>query len=640
MFKRKIFRELKSVSEATEIFYKYCPNEILSSETIPLLASLGRVLANNIFSPIDIPPFDRASMDGFAVIAEDTIGSMETNAITLDVIGSVKAGYTFDKIVNKGLSVEIATGAPLPAGTNCVVMVEYTKRNEDKVDIFQMVTPGENVTSAGADIQSGELILQERTLLTSRELSVLAAMGYDKIDVIKKPRVGIFSSGDEIISLGGELSAGKLYDINSTAIAANILENGGDPHILGIIEDDFEQLETQISKVLTSYDLLIVSGGTSAGMGDILYNVVDKLGTPGLLVHGIKVKPGKPTILAVCDGVPVIGLPGYPASALSIHMLFVLPYIRSIAGLSTISESSKLEATIKQRIRSVTGRYEFKPMNIIKSEEGWLAFPVPGGSGAITSIALADGFIEIPEDISFLLPETKVSISLFSDKIKPYSIQIIGSHCIALAHLQSLYSSKFPNYSSRSIAIGSSGGVSAIRRGEAHIAGIHILDAEKGYNLWLEEKIDAIIIPGYFRMQGLIVKKGNPKNIISLKDLKKKNVRFMNRNQGSGTRILLDKLLVEENIKKEEINGYNHYGKSHTSVASAVNSDLVDVTIGIESAVTPDLEFIELFEEEYDFLINKKYFSLKPVQDFIKTIQSEEFKNILTKLPGFRSKAI
>jgi putative molybdopterin biosynthesis protein len=373
-------------------------------------------------------------------------------------------------------------------------------------------------------------------------------------------------------------------------------------------------------------------------MGDILYSVVDKLGSPGLLVHGVKVKPGKPTILAVCNNVPIIGLPGYPASALSIHRLFVLPYIRLRAGLPPLSSLAVTSAKIKQRIRSVSGRHEFKPMNLIQSSEGLLAFPVPGGSGAITSIALADGFIEIPEDTSFLLPDMQVNISLLSEDIQPYSVQIIGSHCIALSQLQKLFSTKFPQYKSRSIAVGSTGGVSAIRRGEAHLAGIHLLDPKKGYNSWVLDEFAAILIPGYYRMQGFIVQKGNPKQIYSVNDLTRSGVRFMNRNPGSGTRILTDMLLEKSKIDKKDIEGYNQYCKSHTSVAVSVQSGLVDVGVGIENAVTDKLEFIELREEEYDFLINKDYCNLQQVQDFISLIQSKEFKEILENLKGYRPK--
>ncbi|MFV2014240.1 MAG: molybdopterin biosynthesis protein, partial [Candidatus Heimdallarchaeota archaeon] len=559
---RKIFRELVSVEKAREIFYKYAqisPNKTIK---LPLIDSLGYVLADDVFSQINVPPFDRSAMDGFAMLANDTLGSTENSAINLKVIGELKAGYVFEGVIQTGECVEISTGAPLPVGADSVVMVEYTERRGDRVEIFKVAAPGQNIMSAGADIQEGELILRKGSQLTSRELAVLGAIGVAEVEVIKKPSVGIFSSGDEVISADEELQPGKLYDINSIAISAGIIENGGQPTFLGIIEDEYSSLEKRLSENLRLFDLLIISGGTSAGMGDMLFEVVDNLGEPGLLVHGIKVKPGKPTILAVCNGKAVIGLPGYPASALSIFQLFVVPYVRLLSGLAPTEAKTKIRAKIKQRLRSVMGRHEFKPMNLIRSDEGWLAFPVPGGSGAITSIALADGFVEIGENESFILPDTEVEINLFSENIKPTDIQIIGSHCSVLAKIIQLYSQKHPNYNIRSIGVGSSGGIAAIRRGEAHIAGIHLL-TEKGYNQLDEIQADGTIVPGYNRMQGMIVKKGNPKEINQIRDLERSDISFINRNPGSGTRVLFDSLLDEEGINPDHINGYSQYTKSH-----------------------------------------------------------------------------
>lgn len=636
---RKIFRELVGVEKAREIFYKYAPMNLTGTIHLPLIEALGYVLAIDVFSPINVPPFDRSAMDGFALVANDTLGSTENSAINLKVIGEIKAGYVFEGVIQAKECVEISTGAPLPAGADSVVMVEYTERKEDRVDIFKSAAPGQNVMSAGADIQEGELILRKGIQLTSRELAVLGAIGISKIEVVKKPKVGIFSSGDEVISPGEQLSPGKLYDINSIAISAGIIENGGQPTFLGIIEDEYTSLEKSLSENLKSFDLLIISGGTSAGMGDMLFEVVDNIGKPGLLVHGIKVKPGKPTILAVCDGKAIIGLPGYPASALSIFQLFAIPYVRLLSGLGPSETKTKIKAKIKQRLRSVMGRHEFKPMNLIRSDEGWLAFPVPGGSGAITSIALADGFVEIGEKESFILADTEVEINLFSDKIRPTDIQIIGSHCSVLAKIIQLFSQKYPNYHIRSIGVGSSGGIAAIRRGEAHIAGIHLL-TDKGYNQLNEEEVDGSLALGYNRMQGLIVLKGNPKNIRTLRDLEKEEISFINRNPGSGTRVLFDKLLVEEGITPDNIRGYSQYTQSHSSVANIIKSGLKDVGIGIESVVDDELDFIPLREENYDFLIKKRYINLKPVKAFIQLLQSEEVKEIVNTFKGYSNREL
>lgn len=599
------------------------------------MSALNRVLAIDIYSPNNVPPFDRGSMDGFAVIAEDLLGAEEDNPILLKCIGEVRAGYVFDGIVKRGTCVEISTGAPLPTGADSVVMVEYTSHNDNKVNITRMVTPGENVMPAGTDIQEGERVLSKLTLLTSRELGVLAAMGFDSISVVKKPRIAIFSSGDEVMELGSKLEPGKLHDINSTAIATSILEEGGIPIYLGIIEDKYDVIENALKGVMGQYDLVLISGGTSAGMGDMLYDIIDKLGEPGLLIHGVKVKPGKPTILAVCDGTPFIGLPGYPASALSIYKLFVVPYIRYLAGLPLSGENSKIQAKVKQRIRSVLGRHEFKPMNIIHNGAEYIAYPVPGGSGAITSISLADGFVEIPEDTNFILPNTDVEISLFSKNIKLPDIQIIGSHCIALARLQSLFSERYPQYSSRSILVGSTGGLAAVRRSEAHIGGIHLLNKDGVYNDWVRTE-ELRIIPGYNRNQGFIVKKGNPKQIFTIKDLTREDVRMINRNPGSGTRILLDLFLDKINIDPANIKGYDSFVRSHSTAAQLVKSDYIDVAIGIENVVDNELDFINLREEEYDFVTSVN--SSPAIDAFIETLNSDEFKEIIKNLKGYSSR--
>lgn len=631
---RKIFRDLTSVEDAREKFYTYAKPQMLGEEIIPLWDALTRVLTEDIHSPVNVPPFDRASMDGFAVLASDLLGAEEGNPIMLKVVGEVAAGYVHAGIIEKGKCAEISTGAPMPSGTDSVVMVEYSKREGDTVYLTTTVTPGENVMASGADIQMGERILSGGTILSSRELAVLAAMGIKYISVIKKPRIAIISSGDEIVALGEKLLPGKLHDINSTAIATNIIENGGDPIYLGIVTDQYEETENKLKMELGKYDLILISGGTSAGMGDMLYEIIDKLGSPGLLVHGIKVKPGKPTILAVCDGNPIIGLPGFPASALSVYKLFVLPYIRKLAGLPAVIPGESVMAKVKQRFRSVMGRHEFKPVNLVQSEDGFVAYPVPGGSGAITSIALADGFVEIPEDVSFIQAESDVVVTLFSKNIQLPDLQIIGSHCMALARLQSLFKIKFPQFNSRSINVGSSGGVSAIRRKEAHIAGIHLLGSDGNYN---SEGIDPddLLIKGYRRKQGFIVKKGNPKQIFTIKDLMREDVRMMNRNPGSGTRILLDLFLKKIGIEESSINGYQNFVRSHYSSAQSVKSDYIDVAIGIENVVDDELEFIHLRDEEYDFLISKDMVESDVVKSFISVLQSDDFKNIIKGLKGY-----
>ena len=294
---RKIFRNLLDSNEARNKFYNHI-NFDIKSEIISINQALGRVSVKELYSPINVPPFDRAAMDGFAVLASDTKGAEENKPVELKIVGKLKAGYSFENVVHKGECVEISTGAPMPSGTNSVVMVEYSETlEEEKVKLSRSVTPNENTMAAGADIQLGDRILPANRILTSRELALVASIGLSNIEVYKKPKIAVYSSGDEIILPGKELILGKLYDINSTAVISMLNENGGDPHFEGVLIDKKEDIKNNIVNSLDNYDMIIVSGGTSAGMGDVLYQVIDEIGPPGLLVHGIKVKPGKPTIL-------------------------------------------------------------------------------------------------------------------------------------------------------------------------------------------------------------------------------------------------------------------------------------------------------------------------------------------------------
>jgi len=636
---RKIFRNLLDPNEARNKFYNHI-NFDIKSEIISIDQALGRVSVKELYSPINVPPFDRAAMDGFAVLASDTKGAEENKPVELKIVGKLKAGYSFKNVVHKGECVEISTGAPMPSGTNSVVMVEYSETlEEEKVKLSRSVTPNENTMAAGADIQLGDRILPANRILTSRELALVASIGLSKIEVYKKPKIAVYSSGDEIILPGEELILGKLYDINSTAVISMLNENGGDPHFERVLIDKKDDIKNNIVNSLDNYDMIIVSGGTSAGMGDVLYQVIDEIGPPGLLVHGIKVKPGKPTILGVCNNVPIIGLPGYPASAISIMQLLVIPLTRKLSGLPDIDPSSIIKAKIKQRLRSAEGRYEFKPMYLFRGINNWIAYPVPGGSGAITSVSLADGFIQIPENTHYIPANTDVEIHLISQQIKPPSLQIVGSNDFALNHLQSIFEKLYSNLSIRLIGLGSYAGLAAVRRGEAHLAGVHILQNET-YNSWIKNEFpDISIIPGYFRIQGLIVKKGNPNNIQTIQDLIKPGIRFINRIEGSGTRNFIDNLIDVNNLDKNKINGYHITSRSHISAAQMIAKNFGDVTIGIKQAADElNLDFIELGEEEYDFICNVTFKSDPIVQKFIKILKSDEFISILRKLSGYRTK--
>ncbi|MEM3726231.1 MAG: molybdopterin biosynthesis protein [Candidatus Bathyarchaeia archaeon] len=648
--KRKVFRKLVSVEEAKRILYAHFTPKPVGIEAVPLTQAYGRVLAEDVQAQIDVPPFDRATMDGFAVHAEDTFGAEEEKPVILEIVGKIGAGERPEIDVEKGQAVEISTGAPIPKGANAVVMVEHTWQDGKTLRVFKPVSPGENIMASGSDIMAGELILRKGTVLTPREIGVLASIGVTEVKVFRKPTVAIISTGNEIVQPGKPLEYGKIYDINAYSIYASAIENGGQPVLLGIVKDEAELITRKLREGLQKADMVITSGGTSAGVGDLLYQIIDNLGKPGILVHGVSVKPGKPLIIAVVDGKPLFGLPGYPTSALTIFQIFVMPVLREMAGLKPQLENVVIHAKTAEKIYLQEGRREYLPVNVILGEDGeCTAYPVLSGSGAITTLAEADGFIEIPENRTFLESGEIVMVKLFSSELKPADIMIIGSHCVGIDILLELLRREYPNITSKVINVGSSGGLAAIRRGEADIAGVHLLDEETAeYNIpflkryGVDEK--AVLVRGYNRQQGLIVAKGNPKGITQLQDIIRNDVSFINRNTGSGTRILLDmslKMIAKErkvsfNEIAAKIKGYQFEAKSHTSVALAVLQGKADVGLGIKAvAERYGLDFIPIADEEYDFVIQKNRLQKQPIQGFLAMLRSEKFKEELKKrAPG------
>ncbi len=588
------FLKLESLEKAKNIVKEF----LRDTEELYILESLNRVLAEDVFSDIDVPPYDRAKMDGYAVRAEDTYGADEDNPVELRVIGSIKAGEIKDIEVKEGEAVEIATGAIIPKGANAVVMVEYTEREGENVKIFKPVAPMENIQFTGSDVMVGELVLREGTLLTPREIGVLAAIGREKVKVYKRLRFAIISTGNEIQELGKKLEKGKIYDINTYTLASYIESLGHSYKILGIAKDDLEEIKEKIKEGLDC-DIILLSGGTSAGVGDLTERAIKELGGE-ILIHGIKIKPGKPTIIGKIGEKLVIGLPGYPTSCLTVF--------DALFGLS----KSRIKAKFRGRYISAKGRTEFLPVVIV----GNSAYPVNKDSGSITSLSDADGYIVIEENKE-ILEDEEVEVHLFSSLSD--KLNIIGSHCIGIDIIL-----KEGNIKAKTVNTGSLGGIFAIKRGEADIAGIHLLDENLGYNIPFLEKYrvdNALLVRGYVREQGFVTKR---EDINSIEDIIKNiyNLRFINRNKGSGTRILFDKFLKDNKIEKSKIKGYNIEAKTHSAVASAVAMGKADIGLCIKPlAERYGLKFIPLAEEHYDFLINKESFDKKEVKKFIETLK-------------------
>jgi len=649
MTERKVFRKLLSVEDALKKLQEHYLAKPLGSEEVPVDKSLGRVLSEDIVSMVDVPSFDRATMDGFAVVAEDTFSAQEDKPVKLKIVGKVEAGEKPEIEVRRGEAAEIATGAPIPKGAGAVVMVEQTDQKDDVVSIFKAVAPGENVMGAGTDIMAGEVVLRTGQDITSRDIGLLAALGRSRVNVYRRPRVAIISTGNELIPAGQQLDYGKIYDINSKTLAGAILESGCEPVPLGICTDDPEEMKTKIQQALLVADVIVTSGSTSAGVGDVLYRIIGDFGGPGIVVHGLSVKPGKPLIVAVIEGKPLFGLPGYPTSALMMFILIVKRNISKMAG-QAVESATWLEGKVASKIFSAKGRREFLPVHIVKDEVGkHLVYPVLSGSGAITSLALADGFIDIPQNQEFIEEGENVRIELFSLRFQAADLVFIGSHCIGLDILFGCLRRRTPTLSFKIINVGSIGGLQAVKRGEADVAGVHLLDESTGeYNLPFLDQYGiaetATLIRGYNREQGFIVAKGNPKKIKSFEDLLRDDVSFINRNLGSGTRLLIDlnlrKVAEAKGLNLSQltnrIRGYRIEAKSHSAVALAVLNSKADVGFGIRtSAELYGLDFIKVADEKYDFLIPKRRLERNAVRQFVSELRSIEFRSELERsAPG------
>jgi len=413
-----VFRKLVSVEEAKQILAKSFTPKPIGKERVPLSKALRRVLAIDVVSLLDIPPFNRSTVDGYAVKASDTFGADEDRPVKLRLCGRVNVGETPKVTVEKGTAAQIVTGAPMPEGADSVVMFEYTVQEDENVLIHCSVSKGENVMRAGSDIQRGETVLKKGAVLSPHEIGVLAAVGIDRVEVFKQPTVAIISTGAEVVEPGKPLPAGKIYDINAHALSAAVEESGGEPVSMGIVQDQAQQMETALTRALEMADLVLTSGGVSVGPTDIIPKVLDTLGKPGVIVYGIAVRPGKPTTMAVINGKPVFSLPGHPASALLIFHLFVGPVIAKMAGRPEESPIT-VKAVTSERLFPARGRRTFITVNLKRDRSGKVvAYPVPTGlSGAITTLAKADGFTEIHESQQFVDAGETMTVQLFKPEI-------------------------------------------------------------------------------------------------------------------------------------------------------------------------------------------------------------------------------
>jgi putative molybdopterin biosynthesis protein len=411
-----MFRKLLTLDEARQVIGQHFSAEPLGVDEISLLAAYDRVLAEDVVATLNIPPFNRSTVDGYAVKAEDTFDAEENKPTKLKVCGTVNAGEMPKIIVKHGTTVEIVTGAPLPEGTDAVVMLEDTDRKDDDIHVQSSVARDENVMKAGADIRNGETVLKKGQPLSSREIGVLAAVGLAKVKVHVLPRVAVLSTGAEITEPGKKLLPARIYDINAYSLSTAVRESGGKPVYLGVFPDSITEMQKALQKALVSADAVVTSGGVSVGPKDIMPKTLDSLGKPGVIVCGVAIKPGKPATVASINGKPVFSLPGHPASALLVFHLLVRPLVQGMAGrkVDRLLEAKALAAT---RMFPAKGRRTFITVKLkFEKSDRLIAEPVPTGlSGAITTLAKADGFVEIPENQQFIDENDEVVVQLFKN---------------------------------------------------------------------------------------------------------------------------------------------------------------------------------------------------------------------------------
>jgi putative molybdopterin biosynthesis protein len=639
-----VFHKLVSVEEALRLLEEKVggirPLEVIE---VPLLEAQGKVLAEDVRAPIDYPPFDRSTVDGYAVRSVDVAGASEVTPISLRVTGKVSVGSAPLGEVRPGEAYEIATGAMIPRGADAVVMEEHVSRKGDLLTVYRSVAPSENISQAGSDVSAGDVVLRAGTLLTAREIAVLAGLGVSRVRVYRPPRVSVFSTGVELTPPGAPLEPGHLYDVDGYVVTASLRELGVDAQFLGILPDNYEVMLNSVAKALEESDIVITTGSTSAGYGDMIYRVFRDLGAE-VIVHGLKARPGKPTAIAVKGRKVLFGLPGFPLSAMMNLYTLVTPVVLRMMGLEPTREVVKVRARIPFRFQAGRGFTELIPVQLVQGMEGISAYPLMAGSGSIAGIGLSDGFIVAEESREYFDENEEVEVTLFSRSLRVPELNIIGSNCPGIEVVLRVAGL---SRSSRIISVGSMGGWLALRRGDADIAGTHLLDEKTlQYNVHMPKVVGlegkVVIFRGYARRIGLLVRKGNPKRIRGFEDMLRDDVVIVNRNRGSGTRVLLDLRLREllgGKRPEDSVKGYTYEVKTHTAVATAIIQGRADVGLSLEAVARMfDLDFIPVGEEIYDFAARRERLEKPAVRRFLDALASREFAELLPKeLPGYRT---
>lgn len=624
--KRNLYLKTIPVEEAREKYFAALePVLSVKLETVPVTESLDRITSTAIYAKYSSPLFNASAMDGIAVKADDTKSASETNPVILK-----EDQYQI-----------VDTGDPIHPPFDAVIMAEDIVEVEEGVKIIASAAPWQHIRPIGEDIVSGEMILPGNHKIRPIDIGVLLSAGILEIRVVKRPDVAIFPTGTEIIEPEDDPEDGSIIESNSRMFENMVTVAGGIGHRFPPIIDDYEQILSKVSKAVDEYDMVIVNAGSSAGTEDYTVHVLRELGE--VIVHGVSIKPGKPVILAIVRGKPVVGLPGYPVSAYIGFENFVTPVLQMM-GRRSERIADTVEAVISRRLVSSLKHKEYVRVKVGKVGDKFVAAPLARGAGAAMSLVRADGFCVIEQTSEGVEAGESVNIELYreKDQIENTAV-IIGSHDLILDVIADIMPNKYTNMHVSSTHVGSMGGLMALRRGEAHMAPVHLLDEETGeYNVSYVKRMfkePMALIKGVDRVQGIMVKKGNPLGIKNIEDIAGSSIRYVNRQRGAGTRVLLDYKLKEAGIETDMVNGYDREMATHMAVAAAVASDSADAGMGVLSAARAmDLEFIPVGVEEYDFAIPQRFLQLPHVKAFIEILQGEDFRRRLDELGGYEAR--
>ena len=631
MAKRNLYLKTTPVEEAGKKYMQALEDAGClkpQAEIIDTYESLDRITAEAVFAKCCSPLFNAAAMDGIAVKSAETAGASEERPLTLE------PGTDYNII---------DTGDPIKAPFDAVVMAEDVteEAGSDRVMITRSVPGWQHVRPIGEDIAAGEMLLPSHHKIRPVDIGVLLAGGILEVKSFNKPQVSVIPTGTEIIKPHENPEEGDIIDSNSGMFAAMVTEAGGIPHRCGIVPDDYEQIKETVLREIKNSDMVIINAGSSAGTEDYTVHVLREIGE--VIIHGVAMKPGKPVILAIVQGKPVIGLPGYPVSAYLAFENFVTPVLKKLAGTDHSGGSTprkSVKAVLSKRIVSSLKHREYVRVKVGKVGDKLVCAPLARGAGAAMSLVRADGFCVIPQESEGFEAGETVDVELYTDISQIENTLVsIGSHDMIIDVMNDMMAERFPGMNLSGTHVGSMGGLMALSRGETVIAPTHLLDEETGeYNVSYIEKIfpgeEMALIKGVDRIQGIMVKKGNPLGIKGVEDLTR--VRYVNRQRGAGTRVLLDYKLKQAGITPDMINGYDKEAATHMAVAALVASEEIDAGMGIKPAADAmGLDFIEVGMEEYDFAIRAENLNLPQVKAFRKILESEEFHEKLAEMGGY-----